>query len=51
MPQHGRLFDLEHIGTYSALTGCPDIAKYNRMIKDCGNIRQWRHEVLANDII
>ena len=38
---HGRLFDLEHIRTFSVLTGCPDIAKYAKMIKEGSNIRLW----------
>ena len=37
--KHGKLFDLEHIGTCNVLTGCPDIAKYARLIKEGGNIR------------
>ena len=37
--KHGKLFDLEHIGTCNALTGCPDIARYARLIKEGGNIR------------
>ena len=48
--KHGKLFDLEHIGTCNALTGCPDIAKYARLIKEGGNIRQWDQEVLADAI-
>ena len=38
--KHDRLFDLEHIGTCDQLSGCPDIAKYTRMIKEGGSIRQ-----------
>ena len=38
---HGRLFDLEHIRTCSLLTGCPDIARYAKMIKEGGKIRLW----------
>ena len=49
--KHGRLFDLEHVRTCSELTGCPDIAKYARMIKEGGNIRQWDQEVLADAIV
>ena len=49
--KHGRLFDQEHIGTCSALSSCPDIAKYARMNKEDGNIRQWSQEVLADAII
>ena len=45
------MFDLEHIGTCSALSGCPDIAKYARMIKEGGKIRQCSQEVLADAII
>ena len=39
--KHGRLFDLEHIGTCDQLSGCPDIAKYAKMIKEGINIRLW----------
>ena len=49
--KHGKLFDLEHIGTCNVLTGCPDIAKYARLIKEGGNIRQWDQEVLADAIV
>ena len=48
---HGRLFDLEHIRTCSLLTGCPDIARYAKMIKEGENIRLWDREVLADAII
>jgi hypothetical protein len=37
--KHGKLFDLEHIGTCNVLTGCPDIANYAKLIKEGGNIR------------
>ena len=39
--KHDRLFDLEHIGTCDQLSGCPDIAKYAKMIKEGINIRLW----------
>ena len=42
---------MEHIRTCSLLTGCPDIARYAKMIKEGENIRLWDHEVLANAII
>ena len=37
--KHDRLFDLEHIGTSDELSGCADIAKYAKMIKEGVNIR------------
>jgi hypothetical protein len=37
--KHGKLFDLQHIGTCNLLSGCPDIAKYAEMIKRGDNIR------------
>ena len=37
--KHGKLHDIEHIGTCNVLSGCPDIAKYARLIKEGGNIR------------
>ena len=49
--KHGKLFDLQHIATCNALSGCPDIAKYAEMIKRGENIRQWDQEVLADAII
>ena len=49
--KHGKLFDLEHIGTCNVLTGCPDIARYARLIKEGGNIRQWDQELLADAIV
>ena len=49
--KHGRLFDLQHIGNCSDLSGCPDIAKYAEMIKMGDNIRTWNQEVLADAII
>ena len=45
--EHGKLFDLEHIGTCALLIGCPNIAEYARLIKEGGNIRQWDQEVLS----
>ena len=49
--KHDRLFDLEHIANCDLLSGCPDIAKYVKMIKEGGNIRLWDQEVLADAII
>ena len=49
--KHGKLFNLQHIDTSNALSGCPDIAKYAEMIKRGENIRQWNQEVLADAII
>ena len=49
--KHGKLFDLEHIGTCNALSGCPDITMYARLIKEGGNIRQWDQEILADAIV
>ena len=49
--KHGCLFNLEHIRTCSELTGCTDIARYAKMIKESGNIRLWKQEVLADAII
>ena len=39
--KHDRLFDLQHIGTCSDLSNCPDFAKFAEMIKKGGNIRNW----------
>ena len=39
--KHDRLFDLEHVGTCDQLSGCSDIAKYAKMIKEGVNIRLW----------
>ena len=39
--KHGRMFDLEHVRTCNAITGCKDIDKYAKMIKEGGNIRTW----------
>ena len=49
--KHGKLFDLQHIGTCSALSGCPDIARYAEIIKKVDIIRSWDQEVLADAII
>jgi hypothetical protein len=49
--KHGRLFDLQHIGTCSDLSGCSDIARYAEMIKKGDNIRNWDQEVLADAVI
>jgi len=49
--KHGRMFDLEHVRTCNAITGCTDIDKYARMIKEGGNIRTWDQEVLADCIL
>ena len=49
--KHGRMFDLDHIRNCSEITGCQDIAKYAKMIKEGGNIRLWDQEVLASAII
>ena len=37
--KHGKLFDLQHIGTCNLLSGCTDIAKYAEMLKRGDNIR------------
>jgi hypothetical protein len=39
--KHNRLIDLEHIANCDLLGGCPDIAKYVKMINEGGNIRMW----------
>ena len=49
--KHGRMFDLEHIRTCSEISGCPDIAKYAKRIKEGDNIRLWKQEDLADAII
>ena len=49
--KHGRMFDLDHIRNCSEITGCQDIAKYAKMIKEGGNIRLWDQEVLATAIL
>ena len=49
--KHGKLFDLQHIGTCNLLSGCPDIARYAEMIKKGDNIRDWDQKVLADAII
>ena len=49
--KHGCLFNLEHIRNCSEITGCTDIARYAKMIKEGGNIRLWDQEVLADAII
>ena len=49
--KHDRLFDLENIANCDLLSGCPDIAKYVKMIKEGGNIRLWDQESLADAII
>ena len=49
--KHGRNFDVEHVRTCSLITGCQDIDKYARMIKEGGNIRSWDQEVLADCIL
>jgi 3-oxoacyl-[acyl-carrier-protein] synthase III len=36
--KHNKLFDLQHIGTCNALSGCLDIARYAEMIKKGDNI-------------
>jgi len=49
--KHGRNFDVEHVRTCSLITGCQDIDKYAKMIKEGGNIRSWDQEVLADCIL
>ena len=49
--KHGKMFDLEHVRTCNAITGCKDIDKYAKMIKEGGNIRTWDQEVLADCIL
>ena len=49
--KHNRMFDLDHIRNCSEISGCPDIAKYAKMIKEGGNIRLWDQEVLATSIL
>ena len=49
--KHGRMFDLEHVRTCNVITGCKDIDKYAKMIKEGGNIRIWDQEVLADCIL
>ena len=39
--KHGRNFDVEHVRTCNLITGCHDIDKYAKMIKEGGNIRSW----------
>jgi hypothetical protein len=39
--KHNCLFNLEHIRNCSEITGCTDIARYAKMIKEGGNIRLW----------
>ena len=45
--KHGKLFDLQHIGTCNLISGCTDIARYAEMIKRAttsgsGTRRCWR---------
>ena len=49
--KHGRMFDVEHVRTCNAITGCKDIEKYAKMIKEGGNIHTWDQEVLADCIL
>ena len=49
--KHGRMFYLEHARTCNAITGCKDIEKYAKMIKEGGNILTWNQEVLADCIL
>ena len=47
----GHKFHKHDIGNCDLLNGCPDIAKYVKMIKEGSNIRLWHQEVLADAII
>ena len=49
--KHGTNFNVEHVRTCNLITGCKDIDKYARMIKEGGNIRSWDQEVLADCIL
>ena len=42
---------MEHVRTCSLITGCQDIDKYAKMIKEGGNIRTWDQELLADCIL
>ena len=46
-----RCHDVEHVRTCNLITGCKDIDKYAKMIKEGGNIRSWDQEVLADCIL
>ena len=48
--RHRVLFDLKHVGECDQLVGVQDIARYARMVKEEGNLRQWREEDLLGAI-
>ena len=39
--KHGTNFNVEQVPTCNLITGCKDIDKYAKMIKEGGNIRSW----------
>ena len=49
--KHNTMFNLEHIRTCSEISGCQDIAKYAKRIKEGDNIRLWKQEDLADAIV
>ena len=45
--KNGRMFDLEHIRNYNAISGCKEIDKYVKMIKERGKIRIWDQDLIV----